>query len=239
MDEYRIPWFNPGFFNKWEIYECLQQDERTAELLPFRHWSPMPINRRHDRPIRLHLCKARRRQFRQRHIPAFKTGRKRYSCQTCRRRHIFSSAAECLKEWQMLHKHTSYLAQQGIERIEVDHHPADFRVHTNKTERSMDRHSHRGQIAGKDGITTHMSSGGAVKHLQRFMMILRKGFTLCKADKAAVLLSRVLDESLTVSSEKSALTWDWTVRERCGCLKPTPGPAEESSPIPVWHLSAA
>ena len=40
MDEYRIPWFNPGFFNKWEIYECLQQDERTAELLPFSALEP-------------------------------------------------------------------------------------------------------------------------------------------------------------------------------------------------------
>ena len=199
MDEYRIPWFNPGFFNKWEIYECLQQDERTAELLPFSALEPdadkiedmidqygfiyvKPAGGSFGKGI-FQLSKREENGILARHAEGVTS---------------FSSAAECLKEWQMLHKHTSYLAQQGIERIEVDHHPADFRVHTNKNGKGQwTVTAIAAKIAGKDGITTHMSSGGAVKTLAEIYDDPQERLhTLQKLTKAAVLLSRVLDEKL-------------------------------------------
>ncbi|MED1065596.1 MULTISPECIES: YheC/YheD family endospore coat-associated protein [Bacillus] len=199
MDEYRIPWFNPGFFNKWEIYKCLQQDERTAELLPFSAFEPdagkiedmigqygfiyvKPAGGSLGKGI-LQLSKREENGILARHAEGVTS---------------YSSAAECLDEWQRLHKHTSYLAQQGIERIEVDHHPADFRVHTNKNGKGQWTVTAIAvKIAGKDGITTHMSSGGAVKTLAELYDDPQERLrTLQKLTKAALLLSRVLDEKL-------------------------------------------
>ena len=31
---YTIPWYNPGFFNKWDVYERLSQDETALAFLP-------------------------------------------------------------------------------------------------------------------------------------------------------------------------------------------------------------
>ena len=31
---YTIPWYNPGFFNKWDVYERLSEDETALAFLP-------------------------------------------------------------------------------------------------------------------------------------------------------------------------------------------------------------
>src|SRR5690606_14487071 len=36
-DEYLIPWFNPGFFNKWEIHQQLMKHEHVSTYLPETH----------------------------------------------------------------------------------------------------------------------------------------------------------------------------------------------------------
>lgn len=40
--DYAIPWFNPGFFNKWEVHQLLMKDESIMPLLPstetFQHF---------------------------------------------------------------------------------------------------------------------------------------------------------------------------------------------------------
>ncbi len=40
--DYCIPWFNPGFFNKWEVHQLLTKDESIKPLLPnteaFQHF---------------------------------------------------------------------------------------------------------------------------------------------------------------------------------------------------------
>lgn len=35
--DYLIPWYNPGFFSKLDVFERLQQDERAIEYLPETH----------------------------------------------------------------------------------------------------------------------------------------------------------------------------------------------------------
>ena len=34
MNVYQIPWFNPQFFNKWDIHKLLEKNSLTASLLP-------------------------------------------------------------------------------------------------------------------------------------------------------------------------------------------------------------
>ncbi|HEU5140808.1 MAG TPA: YheC/YheD family protein, partial [Bacillales bacterium] len=34
QDDYLIPWFNPGFFDKWHMHELLQTDDRAFPYLP-------------------------------------------------------------------------------------------------------------------------------------------------------------------------------------------------------------
>ena len=36
---YTIPWYNPGFFNKWDVYERLSEDESALALFT-RNLSP-------------------------------------------------------------------------------------------------------------------------------------------------------------------------------------------------------
>ncbi|MGE1080621.1 YheC/YheD family protein, partial [Bacillus subtilis] len=56
------------------------------------------------------------------------------------------------------------IAQQGIELLQIDNQPLDFRIHTNKN-----KYGHwtvtaaAGKVSGDHTVTTHQLHGGSVK----------------------------------------------------------------------------
>ena len=199
MNEYRIPWFNPGFFNKWDIYESLRQDERTKLLLPNSVLQPSAkiiedmvghYGTVYIKPANGSLGNG-----------IYQLSRREENGLTARNAKgeaSFPSSDAFLDELQNLQKETPYIAQQGIELIRVNDHPADFRVHTNKNRLGKWTVTAIAvKIAEKNGITTHISSGGIVKTLAEVYDDPRQRLHIVqKLAKTALLISSVLDEKL-------------------------------------------
>ncbi|MGN9866195.1 YheC/YheD family endospore coat-associated protein [Bacillus swezeyi] len=228
MNEYRIPWFNPGFFNKWDIYQSMQQDERTKDLLPYSVFQPSaekleemvsryaavyvkPANGSLGNGI-FQLSASEENSLQAKHAKGGKP---------------YPSADAFLNDLQKRHKETPYIAQEGIERIKVGDHPADFRVHTNKNGKGKwTVTAIAAKIAEKDGITTHLSSGGAVKTLAEiYDDPMERLIILQKLTKTAVLISQVLDEKtdgfigemgLDLGMDHSGKVWMFEANSRPG-----------------------
>lgn len=197
MNEYRIPWFNPGFFNKWDIYESLREDERTEPLLPYSVLAPSakklddmvaqygtvyvkPANGSLGNGI-FQLSRQGENGLLARHAEGDKS---------------YSSADLFLNDIQKRKEEIPYIAQQGIELIRIDGHPADFRVHTNKNRKgTWTVTAIAVKIAERGGITTHMSKGGVVKTLAQIYDDPKERLhILQKLTKTALVISGVIDE---------------------------------------------
>ncbi|NPC92056.1 YheC/YheD family protein [Bacillus sp. WMMC1349] len=196
INEYQIPWFNPRFFNKWELYQALQQNDSTACLLPYSVLEPSAktIETMIDQYQMIYL-KPVDGSLGQGIVQLSKQTTNKIVAKSKEGQHIFSSATAFLDQYKQM----DYLAQQGIERMRVDGQPADFRVHTNKNRNgNWTVTAIAVKIAKTGGCTTHMSSGGIVKtlsqincHPQERLLILQK------LTKTALLISRVLDQKIT------------------------------------------
>ncbi|MFO6494743.1 MULTISPECIES: YheC/YheD family endospore coat-associated protein [Bacillus] len=198
VNEYRIPWFNPGFFNKWDVYEALRHDERTKEFLPYCELEPgaetisdmlkqygviyvKPTDGSLGNGI-FQLSRGEDQHFLAKDAKSEKT---------------YPGADAFLNDLKKRLK-APYIAQQGIERVKVGDRPADFRVHTNKNGKGKWTVTAIAcKIAEKDGITTHLSKGGAVKTLGEIYDDPKERLLILqKLTKTALVISSVLDEKI-------------------------------------------
>ncbi len=201
--EYDIPWFNPGFFNKWDIHQILIDDETARKHLPKSFFQPSfsdiqelleghqqvyikPANgslglgiqqliQKQDEP--LVYCRFRKNE---------ENRLRRYSSLKRLLRHQFPYGLEGM------------IAQQGIDLLKWNNNPIDFRIHTNKAEDGKWCVSAiAAKISGTGSITTHVKSGGEVKTVKELLHDIGANPAIIKKlHSTALLLSKKIDKKM-------------------------------------------
>ncbi|MDQ0224290.1 YheC/YheD family protein [Metabacillus niabensis] len=203
-EDYSIPWYNPGFFNKWDIHQLLIKDKKTTSYLPATIHPPSisqieemladyqsiylkPANGSLGLGV-YQLMYSREDNF---YYSRFRDEEKN-------RLRKYPSLEHFLKASFKDNRLSSYLAQQGIKLIRLDQKPIDFRVHTNK-----DVHGEwkvtaiAAKVAGRGSVTTHLNNGGVVKTLEEIYVDPRERIKAYHdLTEAAIILSQSIDEKL-------------------------------------------
>ncbi|MED4227607.1 YheC/YheD family protein [Neobacillus cucumis] len=202
--EYLIPWYNPGFFNKLDIYERLQQDASITPFLPetypftsfssievmlskYGHVFIKPKNGSSGHGIHQIIYDKQTDDYFCRYQD--ETGQNRLRKYSSLER-LFQSvfASQSLERM---------LVQQGIHLIRKDQRPVDFRVHTNKDDHGEWRVTAiAGKIAGQGSVTTHARSGGDIKTLDEIFTKEESKIYTDKLSNVALLLSTALDNNI-------------------------------------------
>jgi hypothetical protein len=200
--EYLIPWYNPGFFNKMDVYERLQQDPLSVKYLPethsftsfsmiermladYGHVFVKPINGSlglgihqiiYDRENHAYYCRYRERDGANK-LRKYQTLEGLFS-------HVFKNR-----------KLTHMLVQQGIHSIRVNQQTVDFRIHTNKDEEGNWKVTALAAKVAKPGsVTTHLNNGGVIKTIQEiFETKDEQKEAVQKLTKACLTLSHSLE----------------------------------------------
>ncbi|WP_316571191.1 YheC/YheD family protein [Neobacillus sp. YIM B06451] len=204
QQDYLIPWFNPGFFNKLDIFERLKDSQDAQKYLPETHlFTSIAETRRlldkhgsiYLKPIHGTLGLGIRQVIAE------------FPGSTCYCRFRDQNGKNKLLKFSSLHALTSkmfgkrglknLLIQQRILLLKVDGRPVDFRVHTNKDGKGKWQVTAiAGKQAGFGSITTHVRNGGDVHTLKE--LFGEKGATEYerKLTRAALELSEILEERL-------------------------------------------
>ncbi|MGG4490172.1 YheC/YheD family protein [Metabacillus idriensis] len=202
--EYGIPWFNPGFFDKWTIHELLIPHAETAVYLPETMLDPSY----EQIETMLHRHKSVYLKPRNGSLGLgvfqliYESDEHIYYCR------YRSQEDNILRKYKSLdqffkfsfgsRKLKDYLLQERIKLIRIDQQQVDFRVHTNKD--SMGQFhvtAIAAKIAGKGSVTTHVDNGGIVKTLEElFNQKNERNQAFRSLTSAALILSEKIDQSI-------------------------------------------
>ena len=198
--------FNWGFFDKWDVYELLQNDEDAKAHIPESYINPTPEQ------IRQLLAK---HQFIYLKPTSGSLGKGIYRITYSRQRGYFvrfrrngRNALLRFKKFQgllNLLKHNQgrlhhYVAQQGIKLIELDRCPLDFRFHMVKNGSNDWVIGGIGaKKAGRGSVTTHVRTGGQVippeTALSRIYGREKASSLLAEARKTAIKLAKAIERN--------------------------------------------
>ncbi|MEW4285478.1 YheC/YheD family protein [Priestia koreensis] len=202
--EYLIPWFNPGFFNKWSIYQLLQQEQSVQTYLPETRYAPSfdeirDMIHRHQtvflKPVNGSLGKGIIQI-------SYDSQENRYDCQY---RLGTENMQRTFYQFDTLASHIlsdlnlkDYLIQQGISLIRRHERKVDFRVHTNKNECGMwEMTAVAAKLSGRGSVTTHLKNGGIVQTLDElFASASKVKEIMAKLQTASLLISSVLENRM-------------------------------------------
>ncbi|MEH7343045.1 YheC/YheD family protein [Bacillus sp. JJ1532] len=205
QSEYLIPWYNPGFFNKLDIFDRLIQDDTIAKFLPethpfvsfseiermlseYGHVYVKPINGSlglgihqilYDKAKGYYFCRFRSHEGENKLL--------KYNSLEGLMNHVFADK-----------KLNRMLVQQGIHLLRKDQRPIDFRIHTNKNNfGDWVVTAIAAKVAGAGSVTTHVKSGGVIQTMAEvFPSLEEQRLAETKLSNAALLLSKALEENM-------------------------------------------
>ncbi|CAM3514879.1 YheC/YheD family protein [Aeromicrobium ponti] len=202
--EYLIPWYNPGFFNKLDVYERLQNEESISGYLPethpfssfsiiermlsdYGHVFLKPINGSLGLGIHQIIYDKKEENYYCRYRDRDENRLRKYSSLESLMRNVFAGR-----------NLSRMLVQQGIHLMRHGQRPIDFRIHTNKDENGEWKvTATAAKIAGPGSVTTHVKSGGVIKTLDEvFESADEKEEALKKLTSAALKISKALERNM-------------------------------------------
>lgn len=203
--DYLIPWYNPGFFSKLDVFERLQQDDRAAEYLPETHQfsSFSVIERMLSNYRNVYVKPANGSLGLGIHQILLDKYTGDYYC-----RYRDSDGTNKLTKFDCLEKLMKkvfyrrnlahMIVQQGISLLRSEKRLIDFRVHTNKDDYGeWQVAAIAGKIAGQGSVTTHVNNGGVVKSLDElFENAEERELYVKKLSEASLLLSSILEKNM-------------------------------------------
>ncbi|MEW8970874.1 MAG: YheC/YheD family protein [Mesobacillus sp.] len=203
--DYLIPWYNPGFFSKLDVFERLQQDDRAAEYLPETHQfsSFSVIERMLSNYGNVYVKPANGSLGLGIHQILFDKYNGYYYCRYRDQEGInkltkFESLEKLMKK--IFHKRnlSQMIVQQGISLLRSEKRLIDFRVHTNKDEYGVWQVAAiAAKIAGQGSVTTHVNNGGIVKSLDELFEDRTERELYEKTlSEAALILSSILEKNM-------------------------------------------
>ncbi len=202
--DYLIPWYNPGFFNKLDIYERLQQDGSVENFLPETHpfTSFALIETMLSRYGHVYIKPKNGSLGIGIHQIIYDRQTDDYFCRYQDRNEVnrlrkFSSLERLFStvfEGQSLEK---MVVQQGIHLLRTNKRSVDFRIHTNKDDHGNWHVSAvAAKIAGQGSVTTHARNGGNIKTLEEIFPEAEADIYQVKLAEAALQLSRALERNM-------------------------------------------
>ncbi|CAH2713577.1 Endospore coat-associated protein YheD [Neobacillus rhizosphaerae] len=202
--EYLIPWYNPGFFNKLDIYERLQKDPSVTTYLPETHpFTSFSIMETMLSKYGHIFIKPKNGSLGLGvHQVIFDKQTGDYYC-----RYQDDGYINRLRKFVSLERlfhsvfaHQSLekmLVQQGISLLRNEKRSIDFRVHTNKDDYGKWQVSAiAAKIAGHGSVTTHARSGGDIKTIAEIFPKEECDLYTEKLISTALLLSKSLDRNI-------------------------------------------
>jgi hypothetical protein len=201
-----IPVFNWSFFDKWDVYELLQDDEDAKPHVPESYVNPSAeqikqLLHKHQfiylKPTAGSLGKGiyRLTYNKQRgYFARFRSNGRNALLRFTK----FSGLMKLLKRSKgRLH---NYVVQQGVKLVELDRCPIDFRFHLNKNGSNEWVVGGIGaKKAGKGSVTTHVRTGGQVMSpevaLSRIYGNERAETVLAEAKRTAIKLARAIERN--------------------------------------------
>jgi len=166
QQQYRIPIFNPSFFNKWDLYQWLQEDPELNRFLPETGRFTFPflreMARRHDavylKPVHgkagIHFVKIE---------PACEGIKLTHQLYGRRKQHIFPDWDALRRHWLAYMPRRAYIVQQAIPLATYQGRPFDLRLLVQKNRYGQWAISGIGaRLAGQHAITTHVPQGGTI-----------------------------------------------------------------------------
>lgn len=204
QSEYLIPWYNPGFFNKLDIYEKLYNDYNVYKYLPetvpftsFYHIEAMlsQYGQVYIKPINGSLGLGV-------HQILFDKDENLYYCryhdlQGTKRLQKFSSLEKLINHVFKRRSLENMLVQQGIPLLKSNNRPVDFRVHTNKDANgNWLVTAMAAKIAGLGSVTTHVKNGGVIKTVDEIFTNEEKLHYIPRLNEAALMLSNSLEKQI-------------------------------------------
>jgi hypothetical protein len=202
--EYLIPWYNPGFFNKLDVYERLQNEESISRYLPethsfssfsiiermlsdYGHVFLKPINGSLGLGIHQIIYDKKEGNYYCRYRDRDENRLRKYNSLESLMRNVFAGR-----------NLSRMLVQQGIHLLRHGQRPIDFRIHTNKDENGEWKiTATAAKIAGPGSVTTHVKSGGVIKTLDEvFEAADEKEEALKKLTAAALKISKALERNM-------------------------------------------
>lgn len=204
-DEYSIPWYNPGFFNKWNVHKLIIHEPRAANYLPATHHPPS-ISKMEEMLSsyqNIYLKPANGSLGLGVYQLMYSREDNHYYCRYRDEKDInrlrkYSSIEHFLKSSFKGKLLSNYLVQQGIKLIRLDGNPIDFRVHTNKDALGVWKVTAiAAKVAGKGSVTTHLNNGGAVKTLEEIYDDPQERIkVLHQLTNASITLSKSIDDNI-------------------------------------------
>lgn len=203
--QYLIPWYNPGFFNKLEVYNQLSENDIARKFLP--DFAPLKNLETLENMIKKYeyvFVKPTNGCYGV-GIYQLKLGKENeiFCCfrdETNQNRLIkFPSVAKAYNFIQKNNKNGDYCIQQGILLEKTGETNLDFRIHTNKDEQGEWKVTAIGcKRAGFGSPTTHVLSGGTVISVDEVFPDSELRAEKVKAlTEAALLLSKELENRMT------------------------------------------
>jgi hypothetical protein len=204
QQEYLIPWYNPGFFNKLDINERLQQDFSAVPYLPETHpfTSFSMIETMLSKYGHIYIKPKNGSRGLGVHQIIYDKHQDNYFCRYqdddgLNRLRKFTTLERLFKTVFANQDLEKMLVQQGIHLLRNETRSIDFRIHTNKDDLG-DWHitAIAAKIAGLGSVTTHMRSGGEIKTMEEIFLKEECELYTEKLTTAALLLSKSLDKNI-------------------------------------------
>lgn len=204
QSEYLIPWYNPGFFNKLDIYEKLYNDSTIShylpETIPFTSFSTIEkmlsqYGHVYIKPINGSLGLGV-------HQLLFDKMENVYYCRYYdekgeKRLRKFSTLESLMKNVFRKRSLEKMLVQQGIPLLRYENRSIDFRIHSNKDANgSWKITAIAAKIAGAGSATTHVKSGGVIKSLDEIFTKEERNLYIPLLKEAALKLSQSIERNM-------------------------------------------
>ncbi|MBD0382749.1 YheC/YheD family endospore coat-associated protein [Paenibacillus sedimenti] len=201
--------FNPSFFNKWSLFEWLNNSRESKPFIP----DTMQLKSANDlkqllrkhpvlylKPVKGKAGKGIMRIDRitnKNNAHDYRLSRQHNKQMTYT---MHNSVDDLWKEWNKRHGSEDYIAQQGIALTRFNHRPFDLRALIQKTSKGLWSVSGIGaRVAGKSSITTHVPRGGSIddpsKLLAHAFGAKEAKHILSRARKAAVTLAKQIERA--------------------------------------------
>ncbi|MGM9986058.1 MAG: YheC/YheD family protein [Bacillaceae bacterium] len=204
QSDYMIPWFNPHFFNKWDVFQLLRQQPQFSFFLPETYLFPTfdQLEYMLAKYSYLYLKPVHGSTGANIYQISYNKENNAYYCRyhTENGNHLskFQTLYKLIDTFFKHQRLETYIAQQGVELIHYKNRNVDFRIHTNRDKYGEWQLSAiAAKIGGIESTTTHVQNGGTVTTLEEIFPIHEEQIAMKRhITNLAVRLSEYLDEKM-------------------------------------------
>ncbi|MGG4547011.1 YheC/YheD family protein [Rossellomorea marisflavi] len=164
---HKIPFFNPHFFNKWDIYRLLREREELRPHLPVTEQIQDPTHLKtflmqHKQIYIKHSLSSKGKGIRK--VEVHDDGR--VSCRSIKKMEHFSSAERLAHAYPEWFQEKDWIVQEAIQCRSLNGHRYDYRVLVLTSGDEFNVTGIGVRMSQRQEVTTHVPSGGTIISLE-------------------------------------------------------------------------